>query len=298
VADFSTVANPSEEDFFALEGSDAIADWNGMNMITQSNFTLSVKIPNLDCEACVLRMRYVSNNPTEDHGGSPTFHQCADVTVKKVDDATLVAAAAADRADKNATAAKPSEQGGQDCCAPKQFTMEGYENSAWRNPTKLKYFFDGENELFRIDQDSGAGVTVKDGRFRMFNDFKAGIEYYYNVNTDSCDLYGLNLWNDWCYGSVNSQVWRGEARVGDQAADVWGMEGNDFFFTSTQQACTPVSKARSSSGETTHYFNLEESLEPGFFALPAACVSALQQHQQAGAGALEASPRAHTPQHL
>ena len=287
IADFATVPNPTEDDFFALEGTDQVADWNGMNMITQSNFSLSVTIPNLDCDQCVLRMRYVSNNPTEDHGGSPTFHQCADVTVKKTESKTATVSTVA--VSKNETTS--SKTAGQDCCAPKQFTMEGYENSDWRNPTRLKYFFDAENELFRIDQDSGSGLTVKDGRFQMFNDFKAGIEYYYNVNDDSCELYGLNLWNDWCYGSVNSQVWRSEARVGDQLADVWGMDGNDYYFTNTQQSCTPVSKARSSNGETTHYFNMVEGApEKGFFDLPAACESELKRHTSSK-NSLQASPR-------
>lgn len=290
MADFSTVPNPTEDDFITLEGTDSVSDWNGMNMITQSNFSLSVTVPNLDCDQCVMRLRYLSNNPTE---GNTLFHQCADVTVKKVDTTSVVPAAAAVSPSKSNST---TSGGGGDCCAPKQFTMQGYENSDWRNPTKLQYFFDGENELFRIDQDSGHGQTVKDGRFQMFNEFKTGLEYYYNVNADTCALYHLNLWNDWCYGSTNNQVWRSEARVGDQLADVWGMDGNDFYFTNTQQSCTPVSKARSSNGETTYYFNMVEGAPPsGFFDLPSACVTALQQHKTTGqaASALEASPRAH-----
>ena len=144
-ADFAEVADPTEEDFYPL--GEPIADWNGYNMITQTNFTIPVQIPNIDCEHCVLRMRYISQNPTEDHGGSPTFHQCADVSVKK---SAVVSPATAHK--------KTPSTGGAECCAPKQFTLEGYETgSGWRNPTSIKYFFDAENELFRIDQNSGSG---------------------------------------------------------------------------------------------------------------------------------------------
>lgn len=109
----------------------------------------------------------------------------------------------------------------------------------------------------------------------MYNDFKNGIEYYYNVNTDVCDLYGLNLWADWCYGSVNQQIYSETVRVGDDDVDVWKMDGNDFFFSNTQKSCTPVSKYRSSSGENTVYFNMKEGPPPSdFFHLPAACVEA------------------------
>merc|ERR1712194_297279 len=118
----------TEDDFYPL--GEPIADWNGYNMITQTNFTLNVEVPNIDCEHCVLRMRYISQNPTEDHGGSPTFHQCADVSVKK-------GASSSASAINSASAQKT---GGSDCCAPKQFTMEGYETgSNWRNPTSMKF---------------------------------------------------------------------------------------------------------------------------------------------------------------
>lgn len=263
-ADFAEVPNPTEEDFYPLG---QIADWNGYNMITQTNFTLNVDVPNIDCEHCVLRMRYISQNPTEDHGGSPSFHQCADVSVRKSDSSSVV----------TPPASKSDASGaGNQCCAPKQFTLEGYETgSGWRNPTSMKFYFDAVNELFRIDTNSGDGTTSKDGKFSMFNDFKNGIEYYYNVNTGVCDLYGLNLWADWCYGDVNKQVYSSTVRVGDDYADVWSMEGNDFFFSNTQETCTPVSKFRSSSGESTMYFNMKEGApQKDFFDLPAACLEA------------------------
>jgi len=282
-ADFAEVADPTEEDFYPL--GQPIADWNGMNMITQTNFSIRVTVPNIDCDHCVLRMRYISQNPTEDHGGSPTFHQCADVKVTKTD-------AAAQKAHKETKESKVKSSTGSDCCAPKQFTLEGYETgSGWRNPTKMNFYFDAVNELFRIDTNSGSGETAKDGSFKMYNDFKNGIEYYYNVATDNCDLYGLNLWSDWCYGSINSQIYAQTVRVGDEAADVWKMDGNDFYWSNIQDSCTPVSKTRSSSGEATYYYNLVEGpLPEGWFDLPKACTDAAKGVE---ANKLEARPANH-----
>ena len=38
-----------------------------MNMITQTNFSITGVVPNVACSpTCVLRVRYVSNNPLED----------------------------------------------------------------------------------------------------------------------------------------------------------------------------------------------------------------------------------------
>lgn len=264
MADFSESSDPtSDADFYQIGNN--IPDWQGLNMITQQNFTMTVTVPNVECEHCVLRMRYVSQNPTEDHGGSPSFHQCSDVKIVKSEEPSIHAKK---KVDKKALASSSF-----DCCAPKKFTLEGYETSNWRNPTKLNYYFDSANQLFRIDSNSGNGETAKDGYFKMFNDFKNGIEYYYNVGTDNCDLYGLNLWYDWCYGAINHQLHIDQMRVGEETADIWGMDGNDFKWSNTRESCTPVSRFRPSTSETLFYYNMQADYLPAdYFDLPQACL--------------------------
>lgn len=109
----------------------------------------------------------------------------------------------------------------------------------------------------------------------MFNDFQCGIEYYHNVNTNICELYGLNLWSGWCYGSANHQIHTDVIQVGNEKADVWGMNGNDFVFTNVRSKCTPVSKMRKTSGEATFYYNMATSLPADYFSLPQSCVDAV-----------------------
>ena len=42
--------------------------------LTQTNFSRTINVPSTPCDACVLRVRYVSNNPLEDpQGHGPTF---------------------------------------------------------------------------------------------------------------------------------------------------------------------------------------------------------------------------------
>lgn len=123
-----------------------------LNEITQTNFTMRVRIPNINSEHAVVRMRYVSQNPTENDRGM-TFYQCADVKIAKSTEAAP------------AGLAKPVEpeapaRGGADCCAAKQFTMEGYETHSWRNPTAKKFYFDAAQNLFRVDTNSGTGEFI------------------------------------------------------------------------------------------------------------------------------------------
>lgn len=119
-----------------------------MNEITQTNFSIKVAVPNVDCDNCVVRLRYLSQNPTENDRGT-TFYQCADVKVVKSDKAKSPTSAI--------VAAAESKNRTVDCCAPEQFTLSGYETGSWRNPTAKKYYFDAVNKLFRIDTNSGTG---------------------------------------------------------------------------------------------------------------------------------------------
>lgn len=63
VVDWAKGSNPSEGDFSELA---SIQDYNSMGELTQTNFTRTVQIPKAECDECVLRLRYESNNPDED----------------------------------------------------------------------------------------------------------------------------------------------------------------------------------------------------------------------------------------
>ena len=118
------------------------------------------------------------------------------------------------------------------------------------------------------------GVDTKDGNFQMYSNFTSGIEYYYNVNANTCDLYGLNYWSDWCYGKANQQTWMSSVRYGNQLGDVWGQEGTPFTWTNARGNCVPVSMVRPDTGESTFFYNMREGApKKGFFDLPAACVT-------------------------
>lgn len=128
------------------------------------------------------------------------------------------------------------------------------------------------------------GVTAKDGTFQMYSNFTSGIEYYYNVYANTCDLYGLNYWSDWCYGSKNSQSYLASVTVGTQLADVWGQEGNPFTWTAARETCTPLSMVRADTGEGTFYYDMRLGAPPaGFFDLPAACVTKAAELERTGA---------------
>jgi len=82
-------ANPGFMDVAIFMGADPTSDDNFTTLAVlpdywahlqaaQSNFTVPVLLPNIDCEHCTLRVRYHPNKPTE-----PVFHNCADIKITK-----------------------------------------------------------------------------------------------------------------------------------------------------------------------------------------------------------------------
>lgn len=136
----------------------------------------------------------------------------------------------------------------------------------------------------------------------MYNNFTSGIEYYYNVAADSCDLYGLNLWSDWCYGAANQQYFSKSITIGVQSASVWAQEGSPFTWTSTYSTtpsvtasavCVPMAQHRLDSGESTYYYDMKVGApDASVFALPTACVRAEETLLQ-GSKSLPVSPAHH-----
>ncbi|KAK5576901.1 hypothetical protein RB653_001838 [Dictyostelium firmibasis] len=57
-----------------------IDDFNAWDMVTQTNYSLSVPLPTQTCKSCVLRVRYISNNAGEPE---PDFYQCSDIAIQE-----------------------------------------------------------------------------------------------------------------------------------------------------------------------------------------------------------------------
>lgn len=257
-----------------------------MNEITQTNFTIRVAVPDVECTACVMRLRYLPHNPLE-----PTaFYQCADVSVSKGAESHPALTSTAPNLRGHTT---PPGQG-VECCTARQFTMQAYETSSWRQPTQLTYYFDTDAGLQRIDTNSGSGSTIYDGHFQMYSNYSSGAEAYYNVAEDSCVVYGLDYWNDWCYGSTNDEEYVQSVIVGNQLADVWQVPGNVFSWSNTRDHCVPVSLNRDDTGETTFYYNFVEKISSeDVFIPPAACVTELSKVAHLHHSVLPRAPHSH-----
>ncbi|UJR25680.1 hypothetical protein I4U23_007031 [Adineta vaga] len=253
---FAVGLNPSENDFRVLH---SFSDYNAMNQITQTNFSIEIDLPNQACDECVLRVRYLSNNPEEDDHGT-VFHQCSDI--KLTQSSLNVLKQQEEKEEKIEKELIQHQEDPHDCCAP-----ESYLNGFFHVIPAIDYraegliFYDQKAKQMRVivTTNGGRGNTTFDGTFDMWMNFTSGRQYYYNRNTGACDLYGLDYWNDWCFGNKYNQT-EDFVAADVQCTSPYGpsrhchqwRNGEFLFETLATSDCLPSSISRP-SGERIDY---------------------------------------------
>jgi len=156
------------------------------------------------------------------------------------------------------------------CVTSQQWLVDAYESGSYRLPTHIVIAYDAINKLMRVDTYSGQGVTIYDGAFSMYLNFTSGIEYYVNINNGgTCEAFGLDYWNDWCYGgALQKELYVESIVIGNARCDVWG--NDDFHFINSQSDCSPVVLQRD-DGSMTVYYNFRSSNESSIFVPPSQC---------------------------
>lgn len=274
-------SDPKEADFqpWGIQ----VPDWNAMNQITQTNFSVTAVVPNVDCTNCVLRLRYVSNNAGENDRGE-IFYQCSDISISRSTEKAVPKSKPA--------RFKPRLRGGPGkvCCASKQFTAEFEGSSQWRGKTQGTIYYDADRQLMRMDTVVGDGhgtSPITAGTFEIYYNFTDGYQYLYDVNNKSCEPFGLDMWFEWCYGGKDyNQNFEFSTVVGETQCDVWST--GSFRFVDSPATCSPVALFREDSSDLTLYYNVEHTVaQPTVFNLPPEChrspmqkiASASNEHQ-------------------
>lgn len=173
---FAIGRNSSEDEFRVLKSID---DYNPMNQVTQTNFSLSILLLNETCRRCVLRVRYLSQNPKEDDRGT-TFYQCADIQL--VANPKAIPATAADEP-------KAKETSSYDCCAPASFVLmfvHRIPETDFHSSGLIYYDKPSKQMAVRITSGPAQSTTIRNGVFAMWMNFTSGLQSYQNVNENSC----------------------------------------------------------------------------------------------------------------
>ena len=239
---FAIGLDPPEEDFSILK---SFNDYNPMNHNTQTNFSIEIQLPNIECEHCVLRVRYLTNNPDEeDHG--KIFYQCSDIQLRNKSSNYIQI--------KDQKGVIKHENDPHDCCSPSSFQMSFIH---WI--PEIFYTSSGMIYYDKLQSQMRISMSSMGIEYNMWMDFTSGKQYLNNVNEKSCRLFGLDSWNDWCYGNTYNQS---EDFLASDVSCLNGVfdycsrwKNGDFIFESTANECFPSSLTRLSTEEKTIYFN-------------------------------------------
>ncbi|CAF1149863.1 unnamed protein product [Rotaria sordida] len=247
---FAVGLDPDEKDFRILI---SFNDYNPMNHNTQTNFSIPIQLPNELCDYCVLRVRYLTNNPDEEDRGR-TFHQCSDIQLIK-SSTNLIPSIF----DKNLLVQHQNDP--HDCCTPPSFqTYFLHQIPEIDYVSSGVIYYDQPSQQMRI-------VMMTTGvKYNMWMNFISGLQYYENVNERTCIRFGLDLWNDWCYGNTFNQsedFLAENISCSNNVLDFCNLwQNGDFLFKSTTIGCYPSTLSRLSSRERTDYFNAKNGPFP------------------------------------
>jgi len=245
-------------------------------MVTQQNFTLRVRWPNKACDHCVVRVRYVSNNPDEGNKDNliAAFYQCADIQLIASEIETFKGEIRANDADIKLPSANYS------CCTAKQFEARGREVLVSKGQTmEFAVYYDAINKFIRWDQwffDSNLQFLFK---WELFTNYNTLLEYIYDPATNSCELTGPDAIYEWCYGSTPEMKYLGKKKCEHQfqQCDHWEMDNGYEFWSIAESGnnCKPFKSRHANHHGVTntmeYYFFKEGISDSHIFDLPVSC---------------------------
>lgn len=278
-------SDPLEPDFSYQFGS-VVPDWNAMDEVAFANISVSGVMPAFECEACVLRLTYASNNPGE-NDTSTLFFQCADIVIGGAEETTTnlwpelpsgpaaSASASAPAAHAHKRSAAASDDSG--CCTVPQWESLYYTAGGVPFSGAGSIHYDATNRL--IMSVTQIGTSTSQDWEAHYSNFSSGIEWRYRSvgGVESCSAYGLDEWNAWCYGAGQNEAWTDSILIGGQWVSVYANELADWSWGVAQGSqqgdeCTPVFRQHGPSAILQEYFNLTTGIaQPAVFVAPAAC---------------------------
>ena len=264
--------DPAEPDFSYQFGS-VVPDWNAMDEVAFANITVAGQMPPFACDACVLRLTYSSNNPGE-NDTSTNFYQCADIVIEgglQEAEMTLFPEA------RESAAAAPATADDSGCCTVPQWESQYYVAGGVPFSGAGNIHYDAQNRLIMSATQIGSGDSPSwEGHF---TNFSSGIEWRYRnvAGVESCSAYGVDEWNDWCYGSTQNEAFTESITIGGQAVNVYANLVSDWSWGVAQSQgqpsqCIPVFRQHGESAILQEYFNVTEGIaDPSVFFAPSAC---------------------------
>ena len=260
---------PQDSDFQTLA---TLSDYPANDMVTQTNFTVSVTFPPKPCEHCILRARYVAHNPDEVDPKNNTdaiFYNCADIALVAAPSTPSAMAAAQASAPAKPQLRRPLD--GPSCVTPGAWEATALETNSL-GAVSHHIWYDKAAQKVRWDRAGQMGDAFTN--LTLISEYGSSpeIEWVIYHDTDSCLPYGPDPWYDWSYGVSKGQFYDGNVTVGTQVFDKWVLPSANVHWLSRPYGdyCLPV--ARNHGSVSLVFQDVKVGpVDPSVFTRPANC---------------------------
>ena len=201
----ANTSSPTSEDDFLTVGS--FADFAGFEMVQSTTFKVTVMFPDVVCDHCVLRVRYISHNPLEIDPKNNTdaiFYNCADIaiTVPPMHDVSTAEHLTEPAASRVLSSLEPSapplaqlSSTNTSCSTPDRWHASLVEVNQW-GAVNHTIWWDAIQRLTRWDK-SGALDASGSSDLSLVNDYNQPLEYVNFLSLGQCHIYGNDAWYFW-----------------------------------------------------------------------------------------------------
>uniref|UniRef100_A0A0G4GIE3 Chitin-binding type-4 domain-containing protein n=1 Tax=Chromera velia CCMP2878 TaxID=1169474 RepID=A0A0G4GIE3_9ALVE len=212
-------------------------DFPAWEMHTQTNFTVSVDVPNFACDHCILRVRYVSYNPLEvdpEDNTDAIFYNCADIRIVKElerpsklrgprQESETAEAGTEERESQTLTLPSLSLQDepidpiiySRVCTSPPVFSLNCTERNTLGEVTHQIYW-DEKALKTRWDKQGAISTTAGTESISLINDYTKPIEYVNLLKEGVCEVSENNKYYPMKFGHTEGMFHRGRG-----GSDLW-----------------------------------------------------------------------------
>jgi hypothetical protein len=203
-----------------------IDDFKAHDMVSVTNFTIEIKVPDTATDKAVLRVRYVSNNPLEIDPANNTaaiFYNCADIKIT-ADEGEVspfidgLPPALATAATKSFQFDRRSSLDGDFTCASTPLFHAFGETISRAGKVTHEIWYDGVRQLVRWDRRGSIvnGTADAISTITNYSDVrKFGVpEFVIHPEHSKCDIYGADAFYPWTYGGSDQPFVRNVSVAG------------------------------------------------------------------------------------
>jgi len=221
---------PTPQDWTVLA---TIDDYPAFDQVTQTNFSIVIRIPNKAASHAIIRFRYQSNNLDEVDKNTTIFFNCADIQIISNSRSHEEEINDSENSDNQLLPNLKKFS----CNTPLRWSITAVELNQQLGYIEHKIYYDVVNNRTRWERTGYLESSSQKSTLILINNYNTLIEYVIDPNMKTCSLYGSDMFYGWNYG-VSGMNYVGIVHQNKQILHEWSNPTNLHKWLATQK-CEP-----------------------------------------------------------